>query len=409
MGIRDDANKTIYKLKQYKEYLNHIIKNKRTYEDEENINTTFKYLFDQGFGYTYSKLFDVGNSYMNFISSIKITDNNKKTRISKDELLRYSENVLESIDPSLVEGLNNFKLDDAIIYVNKIKRLLTRNNISSMSIRKNSIKFNRKLKYNINIKEDITYETIKTFIHEYMHFISGNNVPKKVIGDHISYKKNIDEQKYGEFISIYFEEYAKDYMVNRFEKPNDEFDNTFRLKDFRMQEIYRSIYLPFKIYNAYNEYNYENYRDFVENNDIDLNPSFEGYMQNKERFLKSFSEVIVEVSDIKKKKEEHPSLLNDRNEESLLNSLKEGLYSNNYALGTLLAFYVKDKVTPKEMLRFARMINKEDKVDLYKDPLYRKIDDMYEEIMDGNFDYNILLDYLKKNDNIEKGVNYGRN
>ena len=86
--------------------------------------------------------------------------------------------------------------------------------------------------------------------------------------------------------------------------------------------------------------------------------------------------------------------------------IQEGKVTVNGEVVTVLG----TKVTKKDAICVnGKLINKEDKVDLYKDPLYRKIDDMYEEIMDGNFDYNILLDYLKKNDNIEKGVNYGRN
>ena len=57
------------------------------------------------------------------------------------------------------------------------------------------------------------------------------------------------------------------------------------------------------------------------------------------------------------------------------------------------------------MLEFARIINKNDKINMYKDPIYQKVDDMYEEVLDGGFDYNILVNYLKANNNIDKGVN----
>lgn len=406
MSIKDNINSIRFKLESYKDYLSHIKNEKKVFEDEENINAAIKYLFDNGLGNNYVKLFYIGNNYMNFIDEQKIVSkNNKKTKISKEDMINYSKKVLESLDENLLDGINNFNLSGSIIYSNKIKRALTRNKISNMSIRNLNNKNQRKLRYTININEEITYETIKTFIHEYMHYISGNNVPKNEYGDLTIYKKNINEQKYGEFISIYFEEYAKDYMVNNFNINNDEFDSTFRLTDTKLQNHYRSIYLPFAIYYNYGKYNYKNYKEFVEENDVNLNPSYEGFSKNKKVFLKSFSEVITLSLKYIKIDIEKPNLYNNRNKDSFNKLLVEGLYKNNYVLGTLLAFYVKDKITPKEMLEFARIINKNDKTNMYKDPIYQKVDDMYEEVLDGGFDYNILVNYLKANNNIEKEVN----
>lgn len=406
MSIKDNINSIRFKLESYKDYLSHIKNEKKVFEDEENINAAIKYLFDNGLGNNYVKLFYIGNNYMNFIDEQKIVSkNNKKTKISKEDMINYSKKVLESLDENLLDGINNFNLSGSIIYSNKIKRALTRNKISNMSIRKLNNKNQRKLKYTININEEITYETIKTFIHEYMHYISGNNVPKNEYGDLTIYKKNINEQKYGEFISIYFEEYAKDYMVNNFNINNDEFDSTFRITDTKLQNHYRSIYLPFAIYYNYGKYDYKNYKEFVEENDVNLNPSYEGFSKNKKVFLKSFSEVITLSLKYIKIDIEKPNLYNNRNKDSFNKLLVEGLYKNNYVLGTLLAFYVKDKITPKEMLEFARIINKNDKTNMYKDPIYKKVDDMYEEVLDGGFDYNILVNYLKANNNIEKEVN----
>ena len=406
MSIKDNINSIRFKLESYKDYLSHIKNEKKVFEDEENINAAIKYLFDNGLGNNYVKLFYIGNNYMNFIDEQKIVSkNNKKTKISKEDMINYSKKVLESLDENLLDGINNFNLSGSIIYSNKIKRALTRNKISNMSIRNLNNKNQRKLRYTFNINEEITYETIKTFIHEYMHYISGNNVPKNEYGGLTIYKKNINEQKYGEFISIYFEEYAKDYMVNNFNINNDEFDSTFRLTDTKLQNHYRSIYLPFAIYYNYGKYNYKNYKEFVEENDVNLNPSFEGFSKNKKVFLKSFSEVITLSLKYIKIDIEKPNLYNNRNKDSFNKLLVEGLYKNNYVLGTLLAFYVKDKITPKEMLEFARIINKNDKTNMYKDPIYKKVDDMYEEVLDGGFDYNILVNYLKANNNIEKEVN----
>lgn len=406
MSINRTASKIIYKLQEYKDHLIYFKKNKSIFENEDNINSTLKYIFDHNFGDTYSKLFDIGYNYMDFIHKTKINDSNRpQTKISKETLLDYSKRVLDSIDPSLNEELSNFKLDGSIIYSNKIKRLLTRNNISNMEIRKLNTNKGRRLKYVININEELTYETIKTFIHEFMHFVSGNNVPKKEFGNEVIYNKNIDEQKYGEFISIYFEEYAKEYMVNKMGISNDEFDNTFRIKDTKLQEHYKSIYLPFKIYNEYGKYNYDNYKLFIESNSLDISTSKEEYENNKKKFLNVFGVLIAYNIENEKKYEEHPNLLkNNKHDEFMSRILKEDLYNNNYVLGTLLAFYAKDKILPKEMIRFAKMINNDDKVELYKDPLYKKVDDMYEEILDGKFDYNILINHLKSNNNLEKGV-----
>ncbi len=407
MGIKENIYSLKSKLEIYKDHLAHISKNRRVFEDENNINTTIKYLFEtNNLGKNYVKLFNIGNDYMNFIKTHRITEsNNKKTKISKEDLIYYSKKVLESAHPSLIEELDGFNLNGSIIFNNKIKRALTRNKISSMSIRKINRKNQRKLKYTININEEITFDTVKTFVHEYMHYISGNNVPKNEYGGLTIYKKNLNEQKYGEFISIYFEEYAKNYMVENFNIPNEEFDNTFRITDTKLQDHYRSIYLPFAIYYNYGEYSYKNYKEFIENNDVDMNPSYEGFIKNKKKFLNSFSEIIVLSLKYKKNADEHPNLYNDKNKESFENLLKETLYKNNYVLGTLLAFYVKDKITPKEMAAFAKMINKNDKTNMYKDPLYKKVDYLYDEVMDGKFDYDILVNHLKSNNNLEKGVN----
>ena len=138
-------------------------------------------------------------------------------------------------------------------------------------------------------------------------------------------------------------------------------------------------------------------------NDVNIDSSYKSYISNKKYFLKAYKGLMFNYSEEKKKKDLHPNLI-DHFDENIKDKLIKSLYSNNYVLGTLLAFDAKDKVTPKDMLHFSQIIGNDNKIEIFKDPIFKKIDDMYSDISENGFDYNILLDYLKDNGCIEKGV-----
>lgn len=399
------SSKLINKLKKYKDKLLFNIKYKEVFEDENNINMFIKYVFDIGIGNTYSKVFDIGNNYINFINSIDIKkDNYKRKKLSKKQILEYTKDVLDSIDPELKEEFIKLEKDKTIIFRNRILKLLS-NNKNSHFIAYPDKRCKEELKKVLEINNELTFDAVKTMTHEFMHSVTDRELKKIELDNEVKYYKNDNQKIYDEFISIYFEEYAKSFLEKNNSIPKEEFDNTSRINNIYMQGIYKKLYLPFKIFYDYGEYNYKNYKEFVIQNDIDMDSSYEGYINNKNYFLKVYKTLVVGHVEEVKKKEEHPNLFNDHYDEILKITLKtETFDKTEYVLGTMLAFYVKDKVNPKEMLEFSRLINNDNKIELYKNPLYKKIDEMYGEVLDGNFDYNIFLNYLKENDCINKGA-----
>ena len=401
MSIGINNNKKILDLKKTKEYLTFLISNRK--KEEENINEIIKYIFNLGVGNSYVELFDVSNNFINFVDRVNLKKSSyKKTKLSKDDLFLYGGKVLDSIDPSLKEELNNFKLDGTVIFKNKIERLLLNKQTSSFKVHRSDDN-KRKLTYKININEDLNFETVKTLIHEFMHYITDKNLTEIEDINKSKYEKNIIQTKYGEFISIYFENYAKEFLENNYQIPKEEFDNDFRFKNIEAQKQNKILFLQFKIHYTYGEYNYKTFKEFVLENDVNIDSSYKSYISNKKYFLKAYKGLMFNYSEEKKKKDLHPNLI-DHFDENIKDKLIKSLYSNNYVLGTLLAFDAKDKVTPKDMLHFSQIIGNDNKIEIFKDPIFKKIDDMYSDISENGFDYNILLDYLKDNGCIEKGV-----
>jgi len=360
-------------------------------EEENNINTFIKYVDKMGYTKSFIELYDIGNKYYDYLENTNYkNDNYKKRKISREEVVLYARKTIESIDPSLLELFDNFTKNDSIKFYN-IKTM----NSTSSYLRRQKKKLPY-VEYKIKIYRENNFNDVCTLVHEFMHHITGYNVDSDDKYYYYS-KEYIIKKKYTEFISIYFEMYAKDYLINRFNIPKEEFDPFFRIDNKTNAKRYRRMYLPFKIYKIYGKYNFENYQKFISDYDINQNPNFNGYEKSLRDFETMFKVGIKPVIKQEIVNKEHPNLINKRELENTLSLLFDYfIFEDNYIFGTLLAFDIKDKTTPKEILYLSKLLNTNDKIKIFLDPTFKKIDNMYEAIKTKDDPFRKMNDELSQ-------------
>lgn len=285
---------------------------------------------------------DFHRSYNKNYLKIKEENNN----LTFEDVLKISREIIASMDikylPIFDNLLKSGQLD--FDYDNKTPDSYCSFNLSPR-YEDNGI-INIKNDKIINIKRSFNYDDIRVLIHEFCHYL--NSMKKR---DVVSYVTT-------EFISIYFEFYANQFIA-KFYNPNKEAFPFFK----RLNNTY---------INTNRVYPYEalilSYKDFG-----DLNPT--SYLD--------FNKYIYE--DYTKESYDHETstaLKNFKSIDNLKSSIIESYY---YLYATILAFNARKRTNRKDVLRLMEEASNPENKDLDIDELFTK--------------YNIII-----SEDIEKGA-----
>ena len=315
---------------------------------------------------TFKEYFNFCNKYANYFNSIDLKKNPQK-HLSKDEIIFYARKIIEDIDPSLVEDFDTFAKNSSIRI---IKSLYKR---SSMTTIMHKFRGLHRLKYSIFIVNEKPIEGIITLVHEFMHFTNNPydhidvENKEKTEDDKIEDNNKIDiYNKYTEFISIYFENYAIKYLNDRFELP-DNITNYSRHKNNKKvfnYDIYR--FLPFVIYKEYGEFTFETFRKFVDSNNVPILPTLPNFKKCIHLYKKSF----IEISD-KMKKIELTSEQKDKIRQAII---LDDISDRKHILGTLLFYKTKTMFSKKDLLHFSKLLRKGTLEEIKNDELYKLLE-----------------------------------
>ena len=183
----------------------------------------------------------------------------------------------------------------------------------------------KKLHSEININRSFNYSDVEVLVHEFIHYMCfmGTGIRNKIIS---------------EFMSIYFELYAIEYMYKKYKFDLEELFYNRRLVNV-FYHTCRIIKLEVPLYI------YKSFGDLDENS-----------YKNELGFLTNYT----------KEKYEHEC----REVEKIIKNINDGTYDkcvieedHYYTMATFLAFYVGKKKNVNDILYFLKNVNREENLD----------------------------------------------
>ena len=186
-------------------------------------------------------------------------------------------------------------------------------------------------KISININRKFNYRDIITLIHEFFHYTN------------YSENNTINQNVLTEFISIYFETYAIDYLrdigipieqINPYDRLDD------LSKNYKIFKSYSKILTMFNLFGS------------VDNDAIDMYKEKTGYIDTYKITEQAF-ELLFILQNIEQ--DYYESYDKKYNIEEVLSALFKDNYK--YIIGTILAFYAIDNVDKRSIILLNDNIN----------------------------------------------------
>ena len=272
----------------------------------------------------------------------------KKNKLTFQDVIDLARKVIESINPKYLLKYDEL-LDSGTIdfgYENEYED-------SSVS----SVLNNGEVKLQlINISRDFNYTDVEVLVHEFMHYLNvlGGSIKDKIIG---------------EFISIYFETYAIEYLYKNYKMNLEEiFYNKRLLNIYTQLSQMEQIQIPFFLFQTYG--------NLDENSYIEADKFFKNY--RKEHYNYDCKYVLKMITDIKREKIGKFEIDED----------------HYYSLASFLAMYFRKTSDLKTMVNFVDNVNNRENKDFdfitllsnynlnIKEDFYKKIKESLDEYLD---------------------------
>jgi hypothetical protein len=176
------------------------------------------------------------------------------------------------------------------------------------------------MSYEININRYFDYQDISTLIHEFFHYINRNVV------------KTINYKFLGEFISIYFEEYAKRYLMNKRNLTSEDVSLNERIvKTLVMNNTFNSYCIVLLAYEKLGN---------ISSSTVNELKNILQYTDN------SFEKECLDIVDI----------IENKGTDALYNNW---MFLYKYIIGTILAYYVLEHCQLEDMIKLNDLMNNE--------------------------------------------------
>ena len=229
----------------------------------------------------------------------------------------------------------------------------------------------------ININREFSYEDVVTLVHEFIHYTNGD--------------KNTNIRYYlTEFLSIYFEFFARDYLIEKGIN-KEEMDYLFRFKctkkSCKLLNRYELILLAYSKFGKIDDNSYVFLKQFF----LDISK------ETFENECRDFCELLIKAE----KNTEEEIKKNPKCFGEIIS--KEFITDNyRYIMGTALAIYARDYVDFKDMVYLNNHINDyndKDVFDICKSMGINKYSDFINKL------YTAIDEYLNELDvNIKKQI-----
>ena len=312
----------------------------------------------------------LSNRYLITTKDNKYTINGlEKVHLSNKEVIDISREIINDIDPNLV---NKF---DEMVNNNKIKLIKS----EIRDLRKDHPAYYKSYKDNIILYKNPDYYTICVLVHEFMHVTNHK-------GDLVNKETKIDgilRREFTEFVSIYFEFYAREYLMNKYNVENNMIDFSERFNpnyDLAKRDLYN--YLPYLCYKVYDVFDYESFQNIIEDYNLQVKPT-------------EYKDVVIDFYKINKRFIDN-SISSENNYDKFFEMLWNSICDDNYVLSTILYFSVHDKLSKEDILRFNTAIGKNNgDLAKYRDPNFRLVVEKYKRLLVDEEAYYKLSEFIE--------------
>ena len=295
------------------------------------------------------------NKYLQATKGLLFTTNGlDKVNLTNKQVIDLTREVIESINPSFLNKFN-FLLETNRI---KIKKSFIFDNILKTHPAVYDRKYHRLTKVTsgkIKLYKNPDYYSVCTLIHEFMHVL---NHMKEKLNTNLDDNKNI-RTEFTEFISIFFEFYARDYLMKKYNLNNNQFDFSERfISSESCAEFDLRSYLPLLCYKEYGKINYTSFVKAIDDFNLELEPDSSEYnevIKTAYKDIRKTKDMVIGFDYYKDRDEKVSS-----NYDSIFLQLWNKVCEDNYVLNSLLFFGTHDILTKEDVLAFSDIITEND-------------------------------------------------
>ena len=333
---------------------------------ERQLNNYLK-MISEDFPFVFEEMINRLNLSYNYLSYVNLDDINSEfviTDISNEYIIAFTREIINDIDPKLLKLFDKINNDGKIIIHNNDDK-------DSDNCLTDANKDGKYIPNEIHITNDGNYSSVCSLVHEFMHYTNLiANLYNKSNPDNYLFRMELTE-----FISIYFEMYARDYLLNNYDIDKEDIDTYYRFEDNDKNarcEIMMGI--PFLIYKINDRFNYNLFKenDYIESN----KKVYEAIIDN------FYDNLQLQISNINF----YEGIKNTNFDNDLLNKTKAVVTDtfnyhfadNNYLKCTLLAYSAKKNLTKEDVLEFNKLISSKAAYDnKINKAIYKKIMNIY--------------------------------
>ena len=290
------------------DYLNNLSLKLFESKDFENNYSVFMYINDNFLNYFAKRYFQEESYHI-------IT---KQNNMTYQEIIDISRNIIASYNLSYINIFDNLLNDGTLdfsfegeYYDSHVQHVFNDGKLKSRII---------------NINRAFNYTDIEVLIHEFTHYVCfiGNGIRNKILG---------------EFLSIYFELYAIEYIYKNYKISLEELFYNRRIINAYYQACkIKNVQLPLYLFMSLGNIDENSYKDasVIINNYTKIKYDYE------------CSEILKSIND------------KNNNKDSVF-SIEDDHY---YLIATYLAYYFRKNATIDDILNFMKNINNKDNVNL---------------------------------------------
>ncbi len=259
-----------------------------------------------------------------YLDDMVLEDTSKKNNLTFNDIYKIAREIIESIDKQYLKDFDNLipsgKLDFGYNGEYDVSEMVSHNDIK-----------------NINIARVFNYDDVLSLVHEFIHYTH----KKK------SYYSDI-EYYLSEFLAIYFELYATNYLIKNLHVDSNELNINFRISDFKdCATSYSNYSLVLLAFHKFGNISSDTYKDLSKLS-IDI---------NKIEFDRICLGLLQDLSNIEKK-----YIFDNMYEDKPNDSLQDLLYqyfSDDYIyiLGSAMAFFALENCNFEDIVYLNSIIN----------------------------------------------------
>lgn len=274
----------------------------------------------------------LNESFLHFIKQYELQENKEENYLSYEDVYNIAREIISNFNSEYLEEYDKL-IEDGTIDFNYEK---------DGSGCCSKLENDRKI---INIERIFNYTDVVNLIHEFIH--------------HTNSEKNVTINRYllTEFLSIYFEIYAQQYLIEHYHVSKDSIGINDRMKDsIKGSKSICWYFIPFNIYfNTGNidENSYQFTKYFVKEEKESFDDECRILLKNCEKEEQKYRRKILYEKEFKE---------NEFAKELVYNLGFTTSY--RYLLGTILAYYAIDHVDVKNIVSLNNFVNSDESANM---------------------------------------------